>query len=138
MSGQTCKDCGSSTRKLSPPGPRCATCHRAVKKTRSARSHASSTLPKYNLTPEDYEALRRAQNGVCYICQRATGASRRLSVDHDHSCCPTTPTCGKCTRALLCRPCNDLLGHVRDDVDTLRRAALVIRDRPAQKVLRQG
>lgn len=32
-------------------------------------------------------------------------------------------------------PCNQLLGHLRDDVEALRRAVVVIRDRPAQAVI---
>jgi hypothetical protein len=27
---------------------------------------------------------------------------RRLHVDHNHDCCPTVPTCGECTRGILC------------------------------------
>lgn len=90
-------------------------------------AHEQRVQSTYGLAPGQYEALYEAQGGVCYICRRATGASRRLSVDHDHKT-------GE-VRALLCRPCNSLLGHVRDDVDTLRRAAIVIRDRPAQEIL---
>jgi hypothetical protein len=123
-----CKDCPpQSTRPAPHPGPRCATHHRAVVKARKARAHASRVQSVYGLKPGEYEALYESQGGRCFICRLATGASRRLSVDHCHAT-------GE-VRALLCRPCNDLLGHVRDDIETLRRAAIVLRDHPAQEVL---
>ena len=134
--GRSCKDCAIGTKRPAPhPGPRCTTHHREVTKARKAAAHASYVAKTYSLEPGQYEALYKAQGGVCYICRRATGAARRLSVDHDHACCPGRISCGHCVRALICRPCNDLLGHVRDDIDMLRRAAIVIRDRPAQEVL---
>lgn len=37
----------------------------------------------YGLTPAEYDALLRAQDGRCAICRRPPG-DRRLSVDHDH------------------------------------------------------
>lgn len=132
-----CKDCGSTTRTLPNPGPRCATCWRAVKKARSAASHARRVEDTYSLTSEAYKALYEAQGGFCFVCRRANGSARRLSVDHDHRCCPGPTSCGRCVRALLCRPCNDLLGHVRDDIETLKRAAIVIRDHPAQEILQK-
>jgi len=63
----------------------------------------------YGLGAGDYERLWAAQGGVCALCLRATGRTRRLSVDHDH-------LTGQ-VRGLLCRPCNNVLGHARDDAD---------------------
>lgn len=43
----------------------------------------------------------------CAIC----GSSTRISVDHDHGCCPDKGgTCGECTRGPLCFSCNVGLG----------------------------
>jgi len=56
---------------------------------------------------EQYEALYEAQGGCCYICQRAKGISKKLSVDHDHAT--------GYVRGLLCATCNKILGHLRDD-----------------------
>jgi hypothetical protein len=53
---------------------------------------------------EEYDRRLRAQNGVCAICRRRD--KRRLAVDHDHGCCPTSETCGRCVRGLLCFDCN--------------------------------
>lgn len=131
-----CKDCPpQSTRPAPHPGPRCATHHRAVVKARKARAHDSRVQFVYGLKPGEYEALYEAQGGRCFICRRATGKSKRLAVDHDHSCCSGPTSCGKCVRALVCGPCNSTLRHVRDDIETLRRAAIVLRDHPAQEVL---
>lgn len=80
-----CKDCGSTTRALKAPGPRCATCQRARKKATREAAHGRWILKTYGITSEQYEALYEAQGGVCYICERATGQGRRrLAVDHDH------------------------------------------------------
>lgn len=38
----------------------------------------------------------------CVMC----GETEVLSIDHDHSCCPRTGSCGKCNRGVLCRACN--------------------------------
>jgi hypothetical protein len=59
---------------------------------------------KYGLTPEAWESLFETQGRCCAICQ--TTESHRWSVDHDHSCCPDTKTCGQCIRGILCFQCN--------------------------------
>ncbi|MFA5387338.1 MAG: endonuclease domain-containing protein [Candidatus Paceibacterota bacterium] len=45
----------------------------------------------------------------CDIC----GAPRdeAFAIDHDHGCCPSYGSCGKCVRGVLCRSCNTLLGQ---------------------------
>lgn len=61
----------------------------------------------YKISKQQYLGLLNDQDGRCAICgQRADELSRPLHVDHDHNCCPTTPTCGKCNRGLLCHVCN--------------------------------
>jgi hypothetical protein len=71
-------------------------------------------MERYGITPEQYWALYEHQGGTCYICQRATGKVKRLSVDHDHAT--------GYVRGLLCGPCNKILGHLRDDADAAYRA----------------
>ncbi len=68
----------------------------------------------YKMTREQYDALLGAQGGVCAICGQPETArkNKRLSVDHDHRCCPTSRTCGGCVRGLLCHHCNATLGHI--------------------------
>lgn len=121
---------------LGPRTPLCITHQRARRRKRSARAHALTTKENFGLSVQDYEALYISQEGRCFICRRATGRTRRLSVDHDHHKCDTHPPdkgCHKCVRCLVCRPCNDLLG--RYDAEALVRAIIVLTVPPAQKVL---
>ena len=101
-----------------------------------AQGRASSLVKKYNITINQYEEIKASQGGRCAICQRATGAQKALAVDHDHSCCGPGGSCGKCIRGLLCSMCNkSVLGHLRDDVEALRRAIKYLEDPPAQAVI---
>lgn len=63
---------------------------------------------RYGLTAEQYEVMVSLRDGKCDICKCE---SKALVVDHDHSCCPGTETCGECVRGLLCRLCNVFLGQ---------------------------
>lgn len=124
---RVCKDCKAEgiplTRPANRPGPRCATHHRERKKMLSTKRWEQHIQKTYGITPSEYWAIYEAQGGVCAICQRATGARKRLSIDHDHSCCSGKTSCGRCVRSLLCTPCNNMLGHGRDDYEFFRRAA---------------
>lgn len=82
----------------------------------------SRNLKRYGLTVDTYIDLEKEQNGICAICKNPESKKRRLSVDHDHSCCPGTDSCGKCIRGLLCSNCNTTLGLVKDSVETLKSA----------------
>jgi hypothetical protein len=119
-----CKGCGSTTRKLSTPGPRCASCHRQVKAARKAAVHEAYVLKTYGLKAGEYQALYEAQGGVCYICQRARGVAKKLSVDHCHRT--------GLVRGLIDSVCNKMLGHLRDDPEAFERAAEYLRNPPAQ------
>jgi hypothetical protein len=66
----------------------------------------------YGLSLEDYDRLLAMQGGGCAICGKKP-KQYRLSVDHDHSCCPGRQSCGNCVRGLLCSLCNqNLLGWI--------------------------
>lgn len=133
-----CKDCvaeGVTTRRPAPhPGPRCATHHRRRRNATREAARAAHVERTYSITEEQRQELYEAQGGTCAGCP-ATGATRRLSVDHDHACCPGSTSCGECVRGLLCRTCNRFLGHVRDDPAALRRLADYLENPPAQRVL---
>lgn len=120
---KACKDCGSTTRAAPFPGPRCATCHRAVVKARKARAQTNRDAKVYGLAEGDRDAILEAQDGVCPICLRANGSTRRLSNDHDHR--------SGIMRGCIDRPCNDMLGHGRDDPEMFRRAAEYLERPPA-------
>jgi hypothetical protein len=70
----------------------------------------------YNLTPEDYEQMLKAQNGRCAICQTTSPGGRFKSwhIDHCHAN-------GK-VRGLLCHCCNMGLGYFKDNQDYLHQA----------------
>lgn len=141
----SCKDCGSSSRKLVLVGKRtlrCVTCLRKQKLTKSESSHTRRMKVNYSLSPGEYKALFEAQGGKCYTCGPWTnnrGLSRRLSVDHDHSCCLEPPICGKCIRGLICGPCNDLIGQVGDSrghaFERLQAYVEYLKNPPAQQLL---
>jgi hypothetical protein len=76
---------------------------------------------KFRLTDGEYAHMLETQGGRCALCPRLPGR-RSLAVDHDHRCCPTTPTCGGCVRGLLCTNCNVGLSHFDEDEERLVRA----------------
>lgn len=108
------------------PGPRCASHNRQVNRLKKSGAHERRVQKVYGLKPGEYGKIYLAQGGVCAICQRATGATRNLSVDHDHRT--------GLTRGLVCRPCNDLLGHLRDDVEAARRIVTYLLNPPARRL----
>lgn len=119
------------------PGPRCASHDREKRRKAKEQSHGKYVQRTYGFGEHDYGYLYEAQNGTCAICERATGATRKLSVDHDHKCCAQSTSCGACVRGLLCRPCNDLLGHCRDDWRMLARAIRYLQAPPGADVIRK-
>lgn len=125
-----CKDCKSTTRALSKPGPRCASCWRVEDARRKNVVHGAYVEKTYGISAEQYKILYEAQGGRCAICRRATGATRRLAVDHDHKT-------GE-VRGLLCKPCNRYgLGmFARDNPEVFDRAADYLRNPPAREVLK--
>lgn len=62
----------------------------------------------YRLRPEDIVGMLVTQNGECPLCE--VDIRENFVVDHDHSCCPGSRSCGKCVRGLLCNNCNSRLG----------------------------
>ena len=120
------------------PGPRCTTHHRAFVKAGKVRAHGRRVASTYGITPEQYRELYNAQGGRCAICRRATGRTRRLSVDHDHKagCAhPQDTGCPACVRGLLCRPCNTIVGRLRDDPQAFARGAAYLTEPPARVIL---
>jgi hypothetical protein len=73
----------------------------------------------YGLTVAEYDAMLRAQGGVCAICNRPERVERngkvmRMPVDHDHAT--------GAVRGLLCHSCNRAIGLLGDDAALMRRA----------------
>jgi hypothetical protein len=76
-------------------------------------------IRRFGISVDQYVALEKEQNGVCKICGESD--SKRLSVDHDHSCCSGQGSCGSCVRGLLCSRCNKTLGQINDNVELLQK-----------------
>lgn len=144
-----CKDCiaeGVKTKRVPAfngygnqvPGGRCITHERARKKRAKARAHELRIEAKYELSKEDYEALKESQGGACFVCGRAKGKSKNLAVDHEHNKpgCEHAPDvgCRNCVRCLACTTCNQIILG-RYSVEALCRAIVVLTDPPAQTVL---
>ena len=113
-----CKDCAPRRDHFLPtpyPGPRCATHHRAFRKQQKQANHERMVMKTYGLEAGEYAKLYTEQGGVCAICRRATGKTKRLAVDHDHDT-------GR-VRGLLCGPCNKLVGYLRNSPEAFRRGA---------------
>jgi hypothetical protein len=86
---------------------------------RGPRDLQGYNLKKYGLTVKTYDALLAKQSGLCAVCHGpAVGKGDQLSVDHDHMT-------GR-VRGLLCHHCNAALGHLFDDPNLLRQAAIYL------------
>ena len=134
-----CKDCvaelgadayaspGRPRRRANHPGPRCMSHHRQQINRQKELAWARRILKEYGLTAEDYWRIYEHQGRRCALCQRATGAVKKLAVDHDHRT--------GYVRGLCCGPCNhDVLGHSRDDVMFFRRGEQYLRNPPAHQL----
>lgn len=83
---------------------------------RSEKGLADRLWRTYKLTLEVYYDMLEKQGFVCATpgCGKDNG-DKRLHVDHDHACCDSQESCGKCVRGLLCFGCNAALGYIRDN-----------------------
>jgi hypothetical protein len=112
------------------PGPRCFTHKNAKRSVDRARAHENRVTKIYGIAVGDYWKLYEFQGGVCYICRIATGATKKLAVDHNHET-------GE-VRGLLCGPCNKgVIGHLRHNIDALQRAIEYLEDPPARRFAAQ-
>lgn len=127
-----CFRCGGNKGPKYRANKYCGKCVFAVRKDKAVKNHARNISKKYGITGRDYLDILKFQGGVCYLCRRATGTTRRLSVDHDHKT-------GE-VRGLLCRPCNNLLGHARDEAAFFYRAIEYLMAPPwaRVKIIRQN
>lgn len=89
---------------------------------------------RHGLSRGTVEDMLLDQDGRCNICTRTiliqSPASRvdAVHIDHNHSCCPGSQSCGRCVRGLLCGRCNSALGMLRDDANIADRAAIYLRN----------
>lgn len=144
-STQACSKCTaehpvSHFRRTGPGGPfkRCEACRQPERRHEKRlpytpeQTRRSNLRRLYNISPEEYDALRAKQDYRCAIClrhedelpakkvgrPRLDGApiavAMKLYVDHDHDT--------KAIRGLLCGGCNSGIGYFEDRADWLRSA----------------
>ncbi len=110
----------------------------------SRRSKARDTqlVKGYGITSPEYDAILKAQGGVCWICEQPPKkGGNRLAVDHLHSKGENKRNPREKrdrVRGLLCWACNGAIGKFRDDITRLRRAADYLECWPAQQILKGG
>ena len=79
-----------------------------------------SRMKKFNLTPDQARGMLEDQGGCCVLCDkeiffdRKTDRKTKACVDHCHKTMKV--------RGILCPTCNTAIGHMDDDVETLKRA----------------
>jgi len=80
---------------------------------------------KYNLTPDQADALLESQGGACAICKEDDPTGGWV-VDHDHES-------GE-VRGILCRKCNSGIGLLKDNADVLRAAMNYLERHASQQI----
>lgn len=112
----------AETRKWKPSGQSyCSACnkvrtdkHRKAHPDQWAAYQKKANLKRYyGITPAEFDALYKKQNGVCAICSGKSD-NKQLAVDHNH----LTGT----VRGLLCERCNTGLGQFKDNHQSLKNA----------------
>ncbi len=99
---------------------RCRKCQaeysRNYRKRFPNKSTNSTIKYRYGITLEEYTTKLREQFDCCAICSTAFPGGKKKSffIDHNHKT--------NQVRGLLCRECNLMIGHAKDDPDILREA----------------
>jgi len=104
----------------------CANCYRRyLRSLRPDKPHGPTSLKRrHKMSEEEYQRKLSTQNNKCALCNEPPSGPYRLSVDHNHSCCPGINHCANCTRDLLCASCNVQLGmyeKFKDNPDLVAR-----------------
>lgn len=112
----SCRFCGKVSVNVKTSG---ATCQQWTNFLTRARN--------YGLSAEDLRDMYVKSQGSCGICGQPEGTVT-FAIDHDHACCNTSRSCGKCVRNLLCKACNTALGQVSDSITVLEWAIQYLKD----------
>lgn len=109
----TCKSCRYEDRKKWLDNGGLIVCEDIARKYRTTHKFRTARLKRlYGLSQEDWAEKFEKQKGCCDICGIHQSALKTtLHVDHDHST--------KKVRSLLCYSCNQVLGMVKENKNTL-------------------
>ena len=94
---------------------------------RAGRAPKTSTLRKYGLTFDEWEALFRSQDHRCAICFTATPGKQGWHTDHDHRT--------GLVRGILCQSCNFALGLIKDNIYLAHAMSVYLRKHNAETSL---
>lgn len=86
-------------------------CPRQATSRELCTAHAS-VANRMKIETPDFVRIIEAR--WCYACNERVPDNQQLHIDHDHACCPSNVSCGKCVRGTLCAGCNISLGWSRD------------------------
>lgn len=102
---------------------------RRFKTRQRQQARGRSVERAYDISARDAGELLVFQGGRCWICQKATGASKLLAVDHDHA--------DDWVRGRLCSTCNQFIGRqLSDDPANVNRLLLYLSgDTPFRRML---
>lgn len=108
---------------------RCTTHLRRFKVRQRQLARSSHVERTYDISAPDAAALLVYQKGRCWICRKATGATKALAVDHDHA--------DDWARGRLCGVCNQFIGRqLGDDPNAaLRLVGYLSGDTPYRRML---
>jgi predicted nucleic acid-binding Zn ribbon protein len=86
-------------------------CSRVLTKIKNkSRATSDRKARRYGLSSE---AIASMLDAGCYAPE--CKSKKRLSIDHDHGCCPGRNSCGKCVRGVLCQKHNLALGVLENN-----------------------
>lgn len=80
-------------------------------------------VKEYGIDLAARDAIAESQNHTCPICESKFADTVSVHIDHCHAT-------GK-VRGLLCGPCNQAIGLLKEDLNAIRRAARYIEDAAA-------
>jgi len=101
-------ECNSNSRNKNKP----IRINRNFNPVTRAEQKKRAKFKKFGITEKEYNQMLLVQNNCCAICFKSF-IGLRVYIDHCHD--------KKYVRGLLCINCNVSLGHVKDNVEILKR-----------------
>lgn len=106
---------------------------RAANPDKVKAGHHRYQIRRHGITLEQYATMLEEQNYVCAICGEPEAENDKLSIDHDHACCPGQFGCEKCVRGLLHQKCNRAIGQLNDNPELVMKAYQYLKQRRSSK-----